>query len=421
MNEKIKKIIHHGFSYIFFSSLINKIINFLCNSAIVQLLDKEDYGIYVYAYNIISFALILAGFGIPAGLLQVLSEHSDKKAYSKSLFQCGTTLAGGFNIFLVIIVLLGVSIIPLKIPEAKLYVLSLACIPFFDTLLASQLIYMRSMLMTKQYAFANNINAICISIFSVLGAYWGGIYGLILGKYCAYIVSIILFAYLFKIPFFFTKVNVLKKDMLDLIKVSLVSVANNGMSELLYILDIFIMGLTIANQEVIASYKVATLIPTALTFIPSAIITYVYPIFAKNRDNRLWLKVKYRQLLISIAVLNFCVIVPLFLFAPFIVNIFWGNEYGNIVLIFRILLLNYFISGTFRIISGNLLVTQRALKFNFYVAMFSSIGNTLGNILFIPRFGAMGAVITTVSVVIIVSIISTLKLYCIIYKGESAV
>ena len=111
----------------------------------------------------------------------------------------------------------------------------------------------------------------------------------------------------------------------------------------------------------------------------------------------------------------------MFLFAQFIVNFFWGNEYGNIVLIFRILLLNYFISGTFRIISGNLLVTQRALKFNFYVAMFSSIGNTLGNILFIPRFGAMGAVITTVSVVIIVSIISTLKLYCIIYKGESAV
>ena len=75
----IKKIISHGFSYIFISSVLNKIINFLCNSIIVHLLSKADYGTYVYAYNIVGFALLMAGLGIPSGLLQILSEEFKNK------------------------------------------------------------------------------------------------------------------------------------------------------------------------------------------------------------------------------------------------------------------------------------------------------------------------------------------------------
>ena len=69
--------------------------------------------------------------------------------------------------------------------------------------------------------------------------------------------------------------------------------------------------------------------------------------------------------------------------------------------------MNYFISGTFRILSGNLLVTQRKLKFNLFVAIISSTTNIIADYLFIYCWGAIGAAYATVLVVIVSSILST--------------
>ena len=85
----------------------------------------------------------------------------------------------------------------------------------------------------------------------------------------------------------------------------------------------------------------------------------------------------------------------------------FGAQYLDAVPVFRILSLNYFISGTFRILSGNLLVTQRKLKFNLFVAVVSSAVNIIANFLFIQWWGAIGAAIATVLVVVISSILST--------------
>ena len=45
----------------------------------------------------------------------------------------------------------------------------------------------------------------------------------------------------------------------------------------------------IPDSTVVAAYKIATNIPTALQFIPAAIIVYIYPHFARNKDNGEWL------------------------------------------------------------------------------------------------------------------------------------
>lgn len=78
--------------------------------------------------------------------------------------------------------------------------------------------------------------------------------------------------------------------------------------------------------------------------------------------------------------------------------------------IFRLLSVNFFVSGTFRILSGNLLVTQRKLKFNFLVAVVSSCVNVAANFLFINWWGAMGAALATVLVVLLTSVANTVYL-----------
>ena len=57
--------------------------------------------------------------------------------------------------------------------------------------------------------------------------------------------------------------------------------------------------------------------------------------------------------------------------------------------------------------SGNLLVTQRKLKFNLFVAIVSSLTNVIANFFFIQWWGAIGAAIATVLVVLVSSVLST--------------
>ena len=75
--------------------------------------------------------------------------------------------------------------------------------------------------------------------------------------------------------------------------------------------------------------------------------------------------------------------------------------------VFRLLSVNYFFSGTFRILSGNLLVTQRKLKFNLLVAIISSSANIAADFFFIQWWGSIGAALATVLVVLVSSVFST--------------
>lgn len=82
---------------------------------------------------------------------------------------------------------------------------------------------------------------------------------------------------------------------------------NNGVSFLVYIIDVFLIGVITEDMNVLASYKTATLIPFALTFIPSTIMTFVYPYFANHQNDKNWVRNHYMKLLKYCLGLNLCI------------------------------------------------------------------------------------------------------------------
>ena len=146
------------------------------------------------------------------------------------------------------------------------------------------------------------------------------------------------------------------------------------------------------------------------SFIPHALITYLYPYFAQNRNNGKWCLKRYKQAVLGLGAVNLLISGGLCLFAPLIIKLMFGEEYMDALPVFRLLSLNYFISGTFRILSGNLLVTQRKLKFNLVVAIVSSSMNVIADFLFVTRWGSMGAALATVLVVLVTSVANTVYL-----------
>ncbi len=106
----------------------------------------------------------------------------------------------------------------------------------------------------------------------------------------------------------------------------------------------------------------------------------------------------------------------LFLFAPFIISVVFGEQYLDAVVPFRILCVSYIFSGTLGTISGNLLVTQRKLKFNLFVSVLSSALNTVLNCILIQKYGAAGAAWATLFTAVVSSAVSTSYLLYVFHR-----
>lgn len=412
---QMKKLLNTGFFHIFSSSVINKVMAFLSNIIIVRLVSKGDFGVYSYALNILSLILLVSGMGLVSGTFQLCSEKEDGS--KESIYKYGYSRGIIVNIILCAVVIMISQLFEFKIENSNEILFLMFLNPVLLIVFDFQQIYLRSHYQNKEYSYATTINTFVVVLLSILGAGIYGVEGIIFGRYIAYIITIIIVSYFFKVPLrVYTNVDI--KEKISLYKISVISMLNNGISELLYLLDIFLLGIILSNESIIASYKVATVIPTACTFIPMAVITYVYPYFAAHKDDRAWCLYKYKQLIVGMGILNLIISLLLIVLAEPIIILLYGKAYIDAVPCFILLVINYFFSGTFKIISGNLLVAQRKLGFNLFTCVICGIVNIVGNILLIPKFESMGAAITTFVVVFISSVLST-TYYVYILKKES--
>ena len=192
---------------------------------------------------------------------------------------------------------------------------------------------------------------------------------------------------------------------------NLVSMFNNGVSFLVYIIDVFLIGVITEDMNVLASYKTATLIPFALTFIPSTIMTFVYPYFANHQNDKNWVRNHYMKLLKYCLGLNLCISLFLIFFSKLIVQICFGKEYLDCVSIFIVLAIGYFFTASLRIPGGNVLASLGKIKVNFYITVAMGLFNIIADVVLIYWMGSIGAAISTLSVFLLSGLVSNLYLY----------
>lgn len=119
-----------------------------------------------------------------------------------------------------------------------------------------------------------------------------------------------------------------------------------------------------------------------------------------------WIKKNYRRVIGVLAVVNGVISLVGIILAPFIVKLLWGDTYSDAILPFRILMFNYFVSGTLRIPCGNILAMLRKVNVNLIVSIVSGICNIIFDIILIKLWGSVGAAIATLLVVFVSSFIS---------------
>jgi polysaccharide biosynthesis protein len=423
MGQIIKKIkfgYKTGFFHIFSSNILNKIMIFAGGIFLVRILNKQDFGLYSYSQNLLEIFLLINGFGITEGLLQYGSKtrkRIKKEKYVKYSLKIGLLS----NIFIFLLLILFLIFGKLKIYEAKKILLMMSLLPIFNTFFSIIQIKLRIELKNREMAKISNVNTFLNILGMLIGAYFYGLYGLIIGKYVGIILSIFYSFRYIKYTFIrWKKIEALSQEKKkDIQKFSFIALINNSISQILYIIDIFLIGYLIADKLILASYKIATLIPVALNFIPISVMIYIYPYFAQNSNDIKWIRENYTNLLKYSFFINIFISFILVLFSKTIIRFVFGENYLDAQLPFIILSVGYFFSATLRIPSGNIINAIGKIKFNFYNTLISGIVNIILDIYLIKKIGSVGASYATLLVFIISGIIGNIFLFKYLYSKNS--
>ena len=416
----LRKLKNKGFFHIFGASTLNKIIAFASSWIIVRIISKPEYGVYTHAYNKYGFLILLNGLGIASAVLQLGSEAKEENE-KLQIYGYGLKIGLITDLLLAVAVLLVGLFVPLKIEGSNRLLAMMAGLPLVTIVTDLQLMYLRINLRNKQFSALSLINSIAVLVFSCALAFLLKAPGLVLAGYCSHLFTAIIANRIYKVPLKLENIRVSAPERKTIFSIALISMVNNGLSHLMYLLDIFVIGLLIAESEVIAAYKIATNIPTALQFIPTAILLFVYPHFARNKDNKKWVLKKYRQLIIPFGLFNLITATVLFLLAKPLIGFIFGEQYLDAATPFRILCISYFFSASFRSISGALLVTQRQLKFNLGISAFAGVLNLTLNYFLIRSMQMTGAAIATLITTALCGTISTVYfLYYVKYKNSGS-
>ncbi len=418
--SKFSKLYKTGFFHIFGGSVFSQIGSFVVNIFVTRMLAKAAYGTYVAAHNMYDYFALFMGLGFVSGIMQYCSEKvslEKKSLYYRYSIRVGTAT----NILIAILILAFSVIVGRKDPEQgrMLAALSGLClVTYFSNFNHSVL---RINKKNKQFAYANMLSVLLNVTFNLVVTRLIGVYGIIIAAYLTQGTNALISQYFINKHCPHADVSGMgleKSEKRQFVKFSVVCCLTNLTSSLLILMDITCVDLILNNPELTATYKIAATIPAALMFIPQSYITYVYPLLAeRNRD------VKAMNKLIGesvgmLALINGAITLVLFVAAPLVVDILWGAKYADAVPTLRILLINFFIFGTFRKILGNVILVIRKVEVNFINTLTSGILNTVLNIVLIHFFSSKGAAIATVLVSIFTTMFS-LVYYIYYIKSKS--
>lgn len=414
LNKKslIKLALEKGLLEIFSANFFNKIIQFGTTLVLTRILDKNVYGSFIYAQNILNLFLLFEGFGSVSGILQYCSSEKDDRR-KLSFFKYGLKIGTIANSIIALCILLFTLFYKLPVENSTVILLGFSLLPLFTVFFNEIQVFLRAVFKNKEFSILSVTNTFTYFIANITLGLVLNIKGVILGSYISYFISIFLGVYFIKnyIKDIKKEEYPCKKERKEFFNYSIVFCLTNSISSMLYLIDTFLVGVIIKDASIVAAYKNATLIPFNLNFIPMSLMIFVYPYFARKESDKEWIKSKYLTLQKYLLILNIIISLFCLFLGPQIIMLIFGAKYSDSIIPFKILSVGYFIAGTFRIPSGNILASIKKVKINFYNSIISGIMNIILDIVLIMKFGSVGAAIATVFVFIISSLFSNIYLY----------
>ncbi len=407
MNEIIDfitKFFHRGGLWVFLSSILVKLSAGITSVIIVHLLTVDEYGSLAFALSIMGFFTVFGGMGANWSLLRFGAlQHSFVEKYT--LFRYSLKQGSIYTVFLILFIIITSFFLPPNFKQSSLLlaILSLGILSSFY--LENIKSFYRIIKKNRLYSKINIINTIIVLFLSVIFTLFADSIGYAIAYVLAPLITFLIFFK--KKPIFTDICSVDSKSFFSYgINTGLGSIA----SQSIFLLGPLLAGYLNSTTEELAMFKVATIIPYNLMFIPSMIMVTDFVYFAENCGNAALLRKYYKDYLKVILVFTFVPFILLIAGSEFILHSLFGEEYISASMMMMVLNIGLFFTFLFRIPLGNILSAVGKANWNV-------VHSVIALIIFIPLgiflykiLGILGIAVATTLMLIISGFVSLVML-----------
>lgn len=418
LKMKLSGLLEKGFFHIFAGSFFSKVVSYFGSIVVVRILTKYEYGTLSYIENIGGYFYVFAGMGLSYALIRYVILGKTRQEKFNYFFYC---VKNGFLFNMIVLIASYVFNTIYNHPAdyasyTWLIYINILGIPFqyiTDNCLANE----RASFGNKNYAVMSFLLVFSIISGKIISGIAFGLSGVVIAQVLTYFVIAFIYYNIEKKRFYKNlaaeKIN--RNKIKEINIYSIQYMITNGLWSIFMLNDTFLLG-RFCTPDVLADYKVAYTLPGLIALAASAIGTFTGPFFVKYEDDKNWIKSNFKKLLAINVIIMGSICSILVIFAEFAVYILYGASYVNIVPIMRILLLASFFNNGLRYIVANTLASMGKVKYNMQCSMGGIIIAFLINLFMIPKFGAIGAAVTSCVVYLLMGIYLTAQFIRLYYK-----
>ena len=378
-------------SYVFSATIIAKILSFIASWTALKFISNDELGVVLFAYNFILFLIPVSGFGLHQSLLRYSAlVKTDQEKNSLFLYVFNKGILASLGLILLIISLSFFINFKFENTLPYIIVLSFVILPsFLFEIIRAQFRLQHN---NKAFAYTELVHSIVLLVSVFLLSYYF--------KEVGYTIALLITPLLTSI-FFIKKIKIdfkskIKTQIADFTfwKYGFFASLSNVVTQLLFVIDILLIGYLLEDTEMITNYRYISLIPFSLLFLPMVFISTDFVAFTEKIYDKKYI-VNYMKSYMTFFLIISCF---LFLFSYFFAEqilTLLDSSFTQFTDVFLILIFGIIGIYIFRGLYGNLLSSIGKAHINYYIASFSLIVNIVSNYYLIPKYGIKGAAITS--------------------------
>jgi len=398
----IGKAIKKGLIDIVVGAFFRNFILYILTILIARMASKDDMAVMTYAQNIVGFVIVINGLGSIGAFLQFASA-SNSEDYRNRLYKKILKTYIPVELLLAF----GIIIYRKSNPQIFLQFCSLAFMPLFAFISELSFSYLRASMNNKIYSRFSVLYASIQFIIQIGGYLLFGIIGASSGRTFSYLLSsVFIVMYLQRRHCIWDGSSIRFKLQRAFVSFAFYAVLSNVLLGVGPYLNLWVVGFMANDLKDVAYYKVASVLPNGLVFIPAAFAIFFYPYFSRNKNNIKW--VKRNSFLTITAMIFVCGIIGiiLFYFSPWILHMLYKGKYDSVVEILRILSISFILLGALRVTTSNIVLALGKARFNMVRGAITLCLQIILDFSLYYKYGIIGIALAELGVNIISGIIN---------------
>jgi O-antigen/teichoic acid export membrane protein len=371
--------------------MFSRLLSLLASWIALQFIDNTALGIVLFSYNIILFLLPISGLGLSQSLIRFSALSKDAEDRN-SIFLYVLKYGLLSSIGMILLVIISSLFIPFDFKDGHFYMIFLSFLIIPNFLLEIIKAQLRLNHDNKNFAYSDFLYSIIFVLSITVLTYYL--------KEIGYIIALLITPLLTSLFFIKKlKVNVKKIKRIPELnfafwKYGFFASLSNVITQLLFVIDILLIGYLIKDPEMITNYRYISLIPFSLLFLPRVFINTDFVTFTEKIYDKNYILEYIKSYMLLFLIISVSLIIGSYFFGSLVLRLLDDSFaiYGSI---FFILMVG--ISGILilRGLFGNLLSSIGKANINYYIASGALLFNLISNYYLIPLYGIKGAAITS--------------------------